>query len=161
MPRRPGMRLSRASILTLVNRGLLVLCVLLVAGLVWRGMQPVHLPPSTVAATVDLPPPPAAPPALETQLFQQRQLFQSSMSSPSAATTSSNAQQEIQTATASLTLMGIVDGAPPQAIIADSKTQRSFFVKEGETFGDGMLVEKIKDGRVTLTYHGAHMDLQL
>lgn len=155
----PSLRL-----LPVFNAVLACLLVLCWAGIVWRLRQPVTLPAATaVAQALSLPPAPPAPPALDTALLQQRQLFQPPLAGSElpAAAPSPGAQTQAQTAMTSLTLMGIVDGAPPTAIIADSTTQKSYFVKEGETFGAGFQVEHIRDGAVTLRYQGVSVELHL
>lgn len=159
LPRAP--RLPTATIVLVLNSVLGVLLIGCLIGVIWALMRPATLPPVAAAVPLELPPPPAEPPALDTQVFQ-RQLFQNPASAPEAPSADdAAAKQQAQAAMASLSLVGIVDGTPPQAIIADAQTQKSYFVKEGETFGPGVLVEHIAPGRVTVTFQGVQAELHL
>ena len=42
-----------------------------------------------------------------------------------------------------LSLNGIVEGNPPQAIIEDAETRKTFFVTEGQDLLEGAVVEKV------------------
>ena len=155
---------SWSTVLPVCNVVLGVVLAGFLSAIVWRLLQPVHLPEVAASAQpLELPPQPSLPPALDPAPFQQRQLFQPPLGGPepaSAGASSANAQQA-QAALTTLTLMGIVDGHPPQAIIADSATQKSYFVSAGETFGAGIQVKQIGDGHVTLSFQGAEVDLHL
>jgi len=59
-----------------------------------------------------------------------------------------------------LTLLGIVTGEMPQAIIEDKKLKKNFFLKEGQSAG-GVLLKKIDDGSVTVVYRGEEFNLSL
>ena len=59
-----------------------------------------------------------------------------------------------------LTLMGIVDGNPPQAIIEDSKIKQTHFVSEKDKIGK-MTVGEVKNGRVTLKLGDQTFNLSL
>ena len=155
---------ERSRLLPALNAVLGCLLVLFLAAIVWRLRQPVSVPAAGASASpVALPAPPAAPPALDTAPLQQRQLFQPPLAGADtpAASSSGAQQQAAQSALAPLTLVGIVDGTPPQAIIADATTQKSYFVTAGETFGAGFEVERIGEDRVTLRYQGASVELHL
>ena len=60
-----------------------------------------------------------------------------------------------------LTLMGIVAGHPAQAIIEDSKTQKTYFVTEGQMVVDGAVLEQVLDNRVVLNLSGERVELGL
>ena len=60
-----------------------------------------------------------------------------------------------------LTLMGIVSGEPAQAIIADSQTQKTYFVSVGQPVAEGAMLEQILDNRVILNYSGEKIELTL
>jgi len=60
---------------------------------------------------------------------------------------------------APLSLMGVVDGETPQAIIQDQKTQKTYFLYEGDYLGD-ILIEKVDQGIVSLSFDGEEMDLR-
>ncbi len=59
-----------------------------------------------------------------------------------------------------LSLLGIVSGDNPQAIIEDKKQKKSFFLKEGQSAG-GVSLKKISDAGVTVIYKGKEFDLAL
>ena len=60
----------------------------------------------------------------------------------------------------SLTLLGIVLGDSPQAIIEDKKTQQTYFLEKGKSL-ESIRVEEIGDGKVTLEFQGQSFDLFL
>lgn len=59
-----------------------------------------------------------------------------------------------------LKLKGIIGGSPPKAVIEDTRNRKTYLVKEGETF-QGVKVEKIGSGTVTLSYKRKKFTLQL
>jgi hypothetical protein len=59
-----------------------------------------------------------------------------------------------------LHLVGILNGDPVQAVIEDSQTHSTLYVKAGQTIDD-ILVEKILNDRVVLFSVDEHMDLML
>lgn len=62
---------------------------------------------------------------------------------------------------ARLTLMGIVDGNPAQAIIQDSQTQKTYFVNVGQPVIEGAVLEKAVDHRAVLNLNGEAIELAL
>ena len=61
---------------------------------------------------------------------------------------------------ANLSLLGLVSGASPQAIIEDKKMNKTFFLRSGESLGDVTLKEISEaEGRVVLIYNGEEFDL--
>jgi len=59
-----------------------------------------------------------------------------------------------------LSLLGIVSGEQPQAIIEDKKLHKTFFLKEGQS-ASGILLKKIDDGTATVVYKGEEITLTL
>ena len=59
-----------------------------------------------------------------------------------------------------LSLLGIVNSQPAQAIIEDKKAQKTYFLYEGQYIGE-IKVDKISEGRVTLSYGSEAFDLTL
>ena len=59
-----------------------------------------------------------------------------------------------------LSLLGIVSGATPQAIIEDKKKKSSYFIAEGQT-SSGIKVKEIRDNSVTVIYQGNEFDLSM
>ena len=62
---------------------------------------------------------------------------------------------------ARLTLTGIVEGDPAQAIIEDSETKKTYFVTAGQVIVGGAILEKVGDTGVVLNLAGERIDLTL
>ena len=62
---------------------------------------------------------------------------------------------------ARLTLMGIVAGNPAQAIIQDSQTQKTYFVKVGQPVVEGAVLEQVLEHRAVLNLNGEKIELAL
>ncbi len=60
-----------------------------------------------------------------------------------------------------LSLMGIVSGDPPQAIIEDSETKKTYFVTTGQPIVEGAVLEQVLDNRVVLSLDGERIELSL
>lgn len=59
-----------------------------------------------------------------------------------------------------LTLVGIISGANPQAIIEDKKTAKIYYVTKGQLVG-GYHVEDIQEGKIILNYNGQKYELYI
>lgn len=59
-----------------------------------------------------------------------------------------------------LSLTGILSADPPQAIIADKQTQKTYFLKKGDLY-ESMKVDEIGDGKVVLDMSGQKFELYL
>lgn len=59
-----------------------------------------------------------------------------------------------------INLLGIVSGQNPQAVIEDKKTQKTYFLNQGDSFGQTRVLE-IKEGKVVLDYKGKNFELFL
>lgn len=59
-----------------------------------------------------------------------------------------------------ISLVGIVSGEPPQAIIEDKKTQKTYYLTKGQFMGE-MQVEDIQEGKIILNYRGERFELYL
>jgi type II secretory pathway component PulC len=57
-----------------------------------------------------------------------------------------------------LTLMGVISGAAPQAIIEDQRTQKTYYLNKGQSLGD-LQVESIQENKVILNYKGRRSEL--
>ncbi len=77
----------------------------------------------------------------------------------SSSTVSPSAQANALAAR--LSLVGIVAGDPPQAIIEDSQTQKTFFVTKGQRVIEGAVLQEIRDSHVILQYQGEQIELTL
>lgn len=59
-----------------------------------------------------------------------------------------------------VSLVGIISGDNPQAVIEDKKTQKTYYVEKGQSIGD-IKVEEIQEGKVILNYKGQKFELYL
>ncbi|MCM8780595.1 MAG: hypothetical protein NC908_01545 [Candidatus Omnitrophica bacterium] len=59
-----------------------------------------------------------------------------------------------------ITLVGIIAGEKPQAVIEDNKTQKIFYLNKGQFLGD-IQVEDIQEGKIILNYQGKRFELYL
>lgn len=62
---------------------------------------------------------------------------------------------------ARLTLLGIIAGTPPQAIIEDSGTKKSYFVAQGQSIVEGAVLDAVFDTYVVLDLSGEKFELRL
>jgi len=81
-----------------------------------------------------------------------RQIFGRSVAAPKEA-----AAEDLS---ANLSLVGIMPGAKPQAVIENKKSQKVYYVYEGGTF-ESFTVDEIKEGKVTIDYEGKKIELFL
>ncbi len=59
-----------------------------------------------------------------------------------------------------MSLIGIISGENPQAIIQDKKAQKTYYVAKGQFIGE-FKVEDIQDGKIILNYKGQKFELYL
>ncbi|MEK6714711.1 MAG: hypothetical protein AABY43_01530 [Candidatus Omnitrophota bacterium] len=59
-----------------------------------------------------------------------------------------------------ISLVGIIAGDTPQAIIEDKKTQKTYYLNKGQ-FIEEMQVEDIQEGKIILNYRGEKFELYL
>lgn len=59
-----------------------------------------------------------------------------------------------------LSLIGIVSGDNPQAIIEDKKIQKTYYLSTGQFIGE-LKLEEIQEGKIILNYKGEHYELYL
>lgn len=140
-------------------------------------LQQLLAPAPTVSA---LPAPDSAPagapvvggsddPLLEVPLLSQsapQPLFGSLIATTASAGASGSAHsqgpsQSAQDLSARLSLMGIMGGEPPQVIIQDTKTQKTFFVSPGQAVVDGATLKSVLENRVILELRGEEIELSL
>ena len=146
----------------LLNTVLVLAIVAELAGLVWCMVAP--MPELTMAT-----PPSAAPtgdvtavepaPSLATTA---RPLFEINerRAEADAAPKAQGPSVESRAAAAKLSLIGVVSGDPPQAIIEDSETHKTSFLTKGQMV-DGMVLEEIHENRVVLSLNGERIELSL
>jgi hypothetical protein len=141
--------------------GLLVLETGLLIAQALRPLPPVRLP---VEAALEQPPAPVAPPEMPSvSASASRTLF----APPAAAAVGGSGvpaagmSASAKSLASRLTLMGIVAGDTPQAIIEDGETKKTFFVTKGQMVVDGATVDQVLDNRVVLDVGGQKIDLSL
>lgn len=59
-----------------------------------------------------------------------------------------------------ITLLGIVSGESPQAIIEDKKAQKTYYLSKGQFIGE-LQVTDIREGKITLDFNGQAFELNL
>jgi type II secretory pathway component PulC len=62
--------------------------------------------------------------------------------------------------TKDFSLIGIISGENPQAVIEDKKTEKSYYVTKGQFIGE-FKVEEIQEGKIILNYNGQKFELYL
>lgn len=67
---------------------------------------------------------------------------------------------EGQEAIKDISLLGVISGESPQAIIEDKKTQKTYYVTNGQFIGE-FQVKDIQEGKVLLNYKGRGFELYL
>lgn len=90
-----------------------------------------------------------------------RTVFAPSADAPATGAAAAPLSTSTKLLAARLTLMGIVAGDPPQAIIEDSETKKTFFVTAGQMVIEDAVVEQVLDSRVVLTVAGEKIELSL
>lgn len=60
-----------------------------------------------------------------------------------------------------LRLVGILSGEPRKAVIEDKKMDRTFYLRKGESFLEGIKVENITKNSVILNFYGEKFELYL
>ncbi|MBI3323684.1 MAG: hypothetical protein HYZ92_00195 [Candidatus Omnitrophica bacterium] len=69
--------------------------------------------------------------------------------------------EEARSMASRLSLIGIVAGASPQAIIEDAQTHKTYFVAKGQTVVSEIVVVEVRDNRVILELRGEKIELTL
>ena len=91
-----------------------------------------------------------------------RPVFTAPVATRAPSTGASSApSQDAKALAGRLTLTGIITGDPPQAIIEDSETKKTFFVSPGQVVVDGAVVDRVSENRVVLNLQGEKVELGL
>ena len=126
-------------------------------------------PEETIA--VPLPKPPASeapmPPMESTPSLASsvtRPIFEVTTSAPTSATpppaaATQGPSDQVKLLAARLSIVGVITGARPQAIIQDSQTQTTFTVSVGQRVLEGLMVDEIDANRVVLSLNGEKVEL--
>lgn len=59
-----------------------------------------------------------------------------------------------------ITLLGIISGDTPQAIVEDKKTQKTYYLNKGQFIGE-LQVTDIQEGKIILDFNGQAVELNL
>lgn len=93
------------------------------------------------------------------QQIGKRQLFVPSMEKKEEGA-SSTKSLTLREMAQDFTLIGIMEGQTPQAIIEDKKAKKTYFLNRGDYLGE-IKINDIQEGKVTLEYQGETFDLFL
>ena len=154
-------RLHWAQAATILLGIVLVLEGVWVVAQIVRPLPEVSLP---VTPAPDVPAPPSAtPPEVDMPSIvasAPRPLF-SAAASAGAAPSRQALSGSARLLATRLTLTGIVSGDPPQAIIEDAQTQKTYFVTVGQPLAEGAVLDEVLDNRVILDFQGERIELTL
>ena len=129
-----------------------------------RPLPPVETPmatPAPAAPEAAAPAPVPEMPSLAASASPQLFIPAAPAGSTGSAAPSRVPSASLRQLAARLTLQGIVAGEAPQAIIADSQTQKTYFVSKGQMVVDGAVLAQVLDNRVVLDLDGETIDLNL
>ena len=90
----------------------------------------------------------------------QRPVFVSQVASTGGAAEVRPPSTDAKELASKLTLTGIITGDPPQAIIENTESKKTYFVSPGQTV-DGAVVDKVLENRVILNLQGEKVELGL
>lgn len=90
-----------------------------------------------------------------------RQIFIAPVVAVKAAVKDDRPSLAVSSLSARLSLLGIVSGESPQAIIEDSQTKKTHFVSEGQHVAEGARVKEIADSSVILEVADETIELTL
>ncbi|MBI3321676.1 MAG: hypothetical protein HYZ91_05355 [Candidatus Omnitrophica bacterium] len=82
-------------------------------------------------------------------------------SAPASAQVAQPPSEAAKQLVSRLTLTGIVSGNPPQAIIEDTQTRKTYFVTAGQGVVEGAVLDHILENRVILKFQGEQIELTL
>ncbi len=111
-------------------------------------------------ASVPAPAPIAS--SLNNEAYYTGKFFSRDIFSARGAASVSNgpAQPDPNAMMADLSLVGIAWSAKPEVIIENKSKQRTFFLKEGQSLVDGVLVQKVFRDHAVLSYNGQEFELR-
>ncbi len=90
-----------------------------------------------------------------TQALKQNQVFGSTLGTQTGQPVAAAGE-----ALKDISLVGIISGEPPQAVIEDKKAQRTYYVTKGQNVNDYQL-EDIQEGKIILNYNGQKYELYI
>ncbi len=120
------------------------------------------LPPSVPISKAEGSTAPAAPvlaPSLAS--LATRPLFAGVETGSQPVHASRKTSQEASAMAGRLSLIGVVQGTPSQAIIEDAETKKTYFVSAGQSVVEGVVVESVSERQVVLDLNGEKITLSL
>ncbi|MBI4597695.1 MAG: hypothetical protein HY737_04745 [Candidatus Omnitrophica bacterium] len=140
---------------------------ILISEVIWlvaqaiRPAPPITLPPSP-SPSASAPQAAAADDMPSIAASASPALFQAPSAAPASGAASKGLPSGAARQLASrLSLMGLVAGNPPQAIIEDGQTKKTYFVTTGQAVVDGAVLESVSENHVTLDLDGEKIELNL
>jgi len=118
------------------------------------GTAPAREPASVMAALPEMP-------SLVTSVTRPLFTPPAALTASTAATPKSGPSAAAKSLATRLTLMGIVSGNSPQAIIEDAQTTKTFFVSKGQVVAEGAVLDQVLENRVILDLDGEKIELTL
>lgn len=92
--------------------------------------------------------------------IQKRQIFASTTTQSQEAQQSTTGVDVSADLIKDITLVGIISGENPQAVIEDKKTHKTYYVNKGQFIGE-FEVKDIQEGRVILDYKNQNYELYI
>ena len=107
-------------------------------------------------------PPAARPISYYEEIVAQRDIFNTSFQKTVPAAGPQATAQAVQPVNPlqNLTLVGVVLDEEPQAIIHNQSTRETLFLKKGDSV-DGVVIEGVREEKVTVLFQGQSIDLIL
>lgn len=147
----------------IIQAAFVVSCIYLIISFIypWWGLRKIGLPkiiPEGITESKTEPRQEPEPNEFYLEGIRGRQIFKGkSASAPETEQPLSIAKVDL---TNDMSLVGIISGENPQAIIEDKKTQKTYYVTKGQFIGE-LQVEDIREGRITLNHQGQRYELYL
>ena len=92
--------------------------------------------------------------------IQTREVFAAGFQEQTAVQTK-EADKTLSSLKRNLKLVGVIKDTPKTAVIEHTGLQRSFYLKQGQSFLEGIVVEKIAEDFVVLKFQGEHIEFYL
>lgn len=159
--RTPEVRVDYRLINRLLAITLIISCIYLAAVYLYPlvGLKKISLPPAAVENIAERETPEKdAPKALAAYLAVAggRNIFGSPVSQENGISAVKGEAESIK----EISLVGIISGDAPEAIIEDKRTQQTYTLSKGQSIGE-FQVEEILEGRVILSSRGRRYELNI
>ena len=142
----------------------LAACLYLTANLIYpvTGFRKNNIPQITEGKNIEPTPEPSEP-IEEPKPFEfylggikERNIF-ANMGGQAASKPQSGVNMDL---TKDISLVGIISGDDPQAVIEDKKSQKTYYLSKGQFIGE-MQIEDIQEGKIIIKYRGENFELHL